>query len=68
METGDYVTIDGTPQINLAIKPEIPGGVGTIALAVNMIPPVIEARPGLLSMKDLPVPAALLGDLAVAQT
>lgn len=63
VETGDYITIEGIPGINLAIKPEIPGGLGTIGVAVNMIPRVIEARPGLLSMKDLPVPAAMLQGL-----
>lgn len=63
VETGDYIWIEGTPSINLAIKPEIPGGTGTIAIAVNMIPHVVAARPGLLSMKDLPVPAALMGSL-----
>ena len=60
VETGDYITIEGKPGLNLAIKPEIPGGLGTIGIAVNMIPKVAEARPGLLSMKDLPVPAAML--------
>lgn len=61
VETGDYVKIDGTPPVNLTIKPEIPGGIGTIGVAVNMIPKVMEARPGLVSMKDLPVPAVLNG-------
>jgi len=63
VETGDYINIEGMPNINLAIKPEIPGGVGTIALAVNMIPQVIAAKPGLTTMKDLPVPAALMSDV-----
>ncbi|MDN5300654.1 MAG: 2,4-diaminopentanoate dehydrogenase [Thermoanaerobacteraceae bacterium] len=63
VETGDYINIEGTPNINLAIKPEIPGGLGTIAIAVNMIPQVVNARPGLVTMKDLPVPAALMGDV-----
>lgn len=63
VDTGDYIWIEGTPNINLAIKPEIPGGIGTIAIAVNMIPAVIKAAPGLATMADLPVPRALLGDL-----
>lgn len=63
VETGDYIWIEGTPSINMAIKPEIPGGLGTIALTVNMIPQVIKARPGLTSMLELPVPAALMGDV-----
>jgi len=63
VETGDYIWIEGVPNINLKITPEIPGGIGTIATAVNMIPAVINARPGLVSMKDLPLPAALLTDI-----
>lgn len=63
IETGDYIQIEGVPGINLTIKPEIPGGIGTIATAVNMIPAVLKAAPGLVTMKDLPVPAALMGDI-----
>ncbi len=63
IETGDYIDISGQPDIHLAIKPEIPGGLGTMAMAVNMIPQVLAARPGLLSMAELPVPAALMGDV-----
>ncbi len=62
-DTGDYVTIKGTPDINLSIKPEVPGGIGTIAMCVNMIPQVINASPGLKTMLDLPVPRAILGDI-----
>lgn len=57
--TGDRIEIDGTPPVRLAGSPEIPGGVGTIALAVNMIPRVQAAAPGLYTMRDLPVPAAM---------
>lgn len=60
IETGDYVTIDGDPPLNLSIKPEIPGGIGTVAIAVNMIPLVISAMPGLVTMADLPVPRSCL--------
>lgn len=61
--TGDYITIKGTPNVNMAITPEIPGGIGTIAMCVNMIPHVINARPGLKTMIDLPVPRAIMGDM-----
>ncbi len=60
--TGDYITITGTPNINMQITPEIPGGIGTIAMVVNMIPHVINASPGLKTMLDLPVPRAIMGD------
>ena len=62
-DTGDYVTIKGTPNINLSIKPEVPGGIGTIAMCVNMIPQIINASPGLKTMLDLPVPRAIMGDM-----
>ena len=61
-DTGDSIEIKGTPYLKLAGSPEIPGGHGTVALAVNMIPRVLNAAPGLYSMADLPVPAAMLGD------
>ena len=61
--TGDYVVIKGTPNVNLSNKPEIPGGIGTIAMCINMIPHVINARPGLHTMIDLPVPRAIMGDM-----
>lgn len=63
VETGDYIWIEGNPPVNLAIKPEIPGGIGTIAIAVNMIPHVVAAEPGLVTMKDLPVPVCMMGDM-----
>ncbi|MCR4399109.1 MAG: 2,4-diaminopentanoate dehydrogenase [Firmicutes bacterium] len=56
VETGDYIRIEGEPGISLSIKPEIPGGVGTIAVAVNMIPRVLEAPPGLVTVLDLVLP------------
>jgi len=59
VETGDYIIIEGEPNINLCIKPEIPGGIGTIAIAVNMIPIAIKHSPGFYSMKDFPIPRCL---------
>lgn len=64
VDTGDYIKIEGDPCINMSIKPEIPGGKGTMAAAVNMIPIVIKATPGLKRMSDLPVPACLMGESA----
>ncbi len=62
IETGDSIEINGSPRVSLAGSPEIPGGQATIALAVNTIPRVLTAAPGLHSMADLPVPAAMLAD------
>ncbi|MGL5440653.1 MAG: 2,4-diaminopentanoate dehydrogenase [Filifactoraceae bacterium] len=63
IQTGDYVIIKGVPNINMVNSPEVPGGIGTIAMCVNMIPIIINARPGLHSMIDLPVPRAIMGDM-----
>lgn len=60
--TGDYITIRGIPNIQVKNSPEIPGGVGTYAMCVNMVPQVINASPGLKTMLDLPVPRAIMGD------
>lgn len=60
VETGDYIDIKGeTSSLSMVIKPEIPGGIGTISMAVNMIPHVLNAPPGLLSMLDMPFPRAM---------
>lgn len=61
--TGDYITLKGTPEVNMSIKPEVEGGLGTIAMCVNMIPQIINADPGLKTMLDLPVPRAIMGDM-----
>ena len=61
--TGDYVIIKGTPSVNMLNTPEVEGGLGTIAMCVNMIPQVINADPGLKTMIDLPIPRALMGDV-----
>ena len=60
--TGDYVILEGDPPINMSITPEINGGTGTIAMCINCIPQVINADPGLITMLDIPVPRAVMGD------
>lgn len=62
VETGDYLHLQGSPPIRLAIRPEVDGGIGTIAMACNMLPFVVAARPGLLTMLDMPVPRCVMGD------
>jgi 4-hydroxy-tetrahydrodipicolinate reductase len=63
VSTGDFITIKGKPEINMSIQPEVDGGLGTIAMCVNMIPQIINASPGLKTMLDLPVPRAIMGDM-----
>ena len=50
----DAVHIVGTPEIRLRIEGGVAGDQATAAVLVNSIPPVIDARPGLATVKDLP--------------
>jgi 4-hydroxy-tetrahydrodipicolinate reductase len=59
--TGDDIHIYGRPEVHLSIRPEIAGGLATIGIAVNMIPRIQAATPGLKRVIDLPAPSALMG-------
>lgn len=63
IDTGDYIILEGNPRISMAINPEVDGGIGTIAMVVNMIPLIINADAGLKTMIDLPIPRAICGDM-----
>jgi 4-hydroxy-tetrahydrodipicolinate reductase len=62
-EEYDAITIKGAPEIKQKIQPCVHGDIGTVAMIVNAIPRVINAPPGLLTMKDLPVPSATPEDM-----
>jgi 4-hydroxy-tetrahydrodipicolinate reductase len=62
-EEYDAITIRGDPNVKQKIQPCVHGDIGTIAMVVNAIPKVMKASPGLLTMKDLPVPSAAVGDM-----
>jgi hypothetical protein len=59
----ESIAVDGQPPVELTIKGGVHGDIATAAVAVNSIPRVINARPGLTTMKDLAVPSTWLGDL-----
>ncbi len=61
VQTGDYINIYGDPEIHMSNTPEIPGGKGTMATAINSIPHVLAATPGLKRVIDLPVQSCLMG-------
>ncbi|MEM2936984.1 MAG: hypothetical protein QXJ63_00365 [Candidatus Bathyarchaeia archaeon] len=63
-EEYDAITIKGVPTIKQKIQPCVPGDAGTVAIVTNSIPKVLNAPAGLFTMKDLPVPSAVLGDLS----
>ncbi len=51
----DHVLVDGTPSIDMTLAGGIPGDSATAALLVNCLPKLMAARPGLLTMRDLPL-------------
>jgi 4-hydroxy-tetrahydrodipicolinate reductase len=59
----DSVTIEGVPTIHERIEGGVHGDLGTVAMVINSIPKVIKAKPGLITMKDLPIPSAVIEDL-----
>lgn len=58
-EEYDAISIDGVPNVNQKIIGGVHGDVGTVAVVLNMIPKVLNAAPGLATMKDLPSPSCL---------
>ena len=49
----DEVVVVGTPEVRARITPCVHGDYGTVAMTVNLIPTVINARPGLLTINDI---------------
>lgn len=62
-EEYDAITIHGIPPVQQRIQPCIHGDLGTVGIITNLIPRVLYAPVGLLSMKDLSVPSATPEDL-----
>jgi hypothetical protein len=54
-ESYDTIHLEGTPAVDLRISGGIHGDLATAAIVVNAIPRLVEARPGLLTMMDMPV-------------
>ncbi|MFX0136924.1 MAG: hypothetical protein ACFFDN_25020 [Candidatus Hodarchaeota archaeon] len=55
-EEFDSIIIEGNPNIHQKLIGGIHGDIGTAAMVANLIPRVLEAQSGLLTMIDLPVP------------
>jgi 4-hydroxy-tetrahydrodipicolinate reductase len=51
----DEVVIEGRPPVHMVIEGGIQGDLATAAIVANAIPAVVAARPGLLTMADLPL-------------
>jgi 4-hydroxy-tetrahydrodipicolinate reductase len=53
-DDGDTITITGQPDLQVKLQ-GTNGDIATVAIAVNAIPRVVAAPPGLFTMRDLPV-------------
>ncbi|UCE43659.1 MAG: hypothetical protein JSV57_04690 [Candidatus Bathyarchaeota archaeon] len=62
-EEYELYKIEGIPPINMKNTPCMQGDLSTVAVIVNSIPKVINAPPGLVTMKDLPIPSATPEDM-----
>jgi 2,4-diaminopentanoate dehydrogenase len=56
-ETYDSVTIEGSPPLSVKASGGYHGDVATASITVNSIPKVLEARPGLHTMRSLALPS-----------
>jgi 4-hydroxy-tetrahydrodipicolinate reductase len=54
-ESYDAIYISGTPNMEVVIKGGTHGDIATAAITVNSARRVVEAPPGLITMKDLPI-------------
>jgi 4-hydroxy-tetrahydrodipicolinate reductase len=51
----DRVIVKGVPDVEMEIKGGVHGDRATAAMVVNCIPRIMQARPGVLTMDDIPV-------------
>jgi 4-hydroxy-tetrahydrodipicolinate reductase len=51
----DRVIVKGVPDLEMVIKGGVHGDRATAAMVVNAIPRVVSARPGVLTMDDIPI-------------
>jgi 4-hydroxy-tetrahydrodipicolinate reductase len=51
----DQILIKGVPDVNARIEGGVHGDRATAAMVVNAIPRVVAARPGVLTMDDIPI-------------
>ena len=51
----DEVEIRGAPPLHVVAQGGLPGDPATAAIVINAIPRVLAARPGLLTMRDVPI-------------
>jgi 4-hydroxy-tetrahydrodipicolinate reductase len=56
-ESFDAVEIAGVPALKMKLAGGVHGDIATASITVNSIPKVLEAAPGLHTMRDMPLPS-----------
>jgi 4-hydroxy-tetrahydrodipicolinate reductase len=56
-ESYDAVEVTGSPALKMKIAGGVHGDVATASIAVNSIPKILDAAPGLHTMRDMPLPS-----------
>jgi 4-hydroxy-tetrahydrodipicolinate reductase len=56
-ESFDAVEISGSPALKMKIAGGVHGDVATASITVNSIPKILDAAPGLHTMRDMPIPS-----------
>jgi hypothetical protein len=56
-ESYDAVEIDGSPALKMKLAGGVHGDIATASITVNSIPKVIDAPPGLRTMRDMALPS-----------
>ncbi len=59
----EWIRIHGQPDLETTIPGGVPGDVATASMVMNVIPKVIEARPGLRTMRDIAIPSYYSGSV-----
>ena len=62
-ESYDSVDVEGNPRLAMKIAGGVHGDVATASITVNSIPKVLQAAPGLHTMRTLPIPSWFGGKL-----
>jgi 2,4-diaminopentanoate dehydrogenase len=63
-ESFDAVEITGSPALKMKIVGGVHGDIATASITVNSIPRVLQAAPGLHTMRDMPLPSFFGGAFA----
>jgi hypothetical protein len=56
-ESYDAVRIAGTPPLAMTIAGGVHGDIATASITVNSIPKILDAKPGLRTMRDMALPS-----------